>query len=64
MTVEGDLCKLRNLSRRSDQVSVEFQEQIVETGRNQRSMNEGDVMVNFAILEQNKATVPCDLFAK
>ena len=24
MTVEGDLCKLTNLSRRLDQVSVEF----------------------------------------
>ena len=36
MAVEGALCKLRNLSRNSDQVSVEFwhysfQEWIIET---------------------------------
>ena len=35
MTVEGALCRLRNLSRNSDQVSVElwhysFQERIIE----------------------------------
>ena len=36
MTAEGALCKLRNLSRNSDQVAVEFwhysfQERIIET---------------------------------